>query len=174
MVPFTVCRAWTYAIRGPDLDLRAAGARLLHRGRQFSFGLSRASALMRRSTVLVVEDDPCLRSALLQILTHRGYDVLEAAHGQEGLLLAHDHLPALILTDLAMPILDGWGMIGLLRSDPLTAAIPVIAMSAHPDADLAQGFDVVLPKPTRLDVLLGQIKQLLDRGAPEVPCAAPS
>lgn len=121
------------------------------------------SRTMHTSTVLVVEDDTFLRNALSQILTLRGYTVLQAAHGKEGMLLAQEHLPDLVLTDLSMPVLDGWGMIALLRSDPLTSTTPVIAMSAHPEAEAAQGFDVVLPKPTGLETLLSEIERLLDR-----------
>lgn len=55
-------------------------------------------------------------------------------------------------------------MIALIRSDPLTYTTRVIAMSAHPEAEAAQGFDVVLPKPIRLETLLGEIERLLDPG----------
>lgn len=116
---------------------------------------------MRRPTLLIVEDDFRLRNVFSEVLSRNGYSVLQAANGSEGVLLAQEHLPDLVLTDLSMPVLDGWGVLSAIRSDPRTAAIPVVAVSANLDAEALARFDGALPKPMRLPELLAEVKRRL-------------
>lgn len=123
---------------------------------------------MRRPTLLVVEDDFRLRNVFSEVLSRNGYSVLQAANGREGVFLAQEHLPDLVLTDLAMPILDGWGVLAAIRSDPRTAAIPVVAISANLDAEAIARFDGALRKPMRLPELLAEVERML-RGSAAAP-----
>ncbi len=86
---------------------------------------------MEQRTVLLVEDNEDNRIVYQTILEHRGYRVHEATNGEEGLRLARETLPDVILMDISIPIIDGWTATRLLREDPATAQIPVIALTAH-------------------------------------------
>jgi CheY-like chemotaxis protein len=87
------------------------------------------------STIVVVDDDPDARRLFRLILEHAGHEVVEAADGQAAMdLINPDALPDLITTDLRMPILNGTGLIGRLRSEPRTASIPIVVISSDPDA----------------------------------------
>ena len=87
------------------------------------------------STILVVDDDPDTRSLLRLILETAGHEVVEAAHGRAALeIIQPDPLPDVVLTDLMMPVLDGAALIGRLNSEPRTAAIPIVVVSASSDA----------------------------------------
>jgi DNA-binding response OmpR family regulator len=89
--------------------------------------------------VLVVEDDRVLRRACQASLVQRGFTVLVAADGEEGLRLAREERPDLVLLDLLMPKLDGVGVLRALRADPATAALPVVVLSnSSREADLAE------------------------------------
>jgi CheY-like chemotaxis protein len=82
--------------------------------------------------VLLVEDTPFLRYAFGRLLRLHGFDVCEANDGREALdCLAHFH-PELVLTDLVMPLMNGFDLIRALRSDPKTADVPVVAFTADP------------------------------------------
>src|SRR5579884_2548772 len=83
-----------------------------------------------RRTVLVVDDDPAIVEFLRWVLEEQGYRVLSAVDG-EALRLAHEERPAVILLDLVMPRMDGREVCRRLRADPVTANIPIVAMSAH-------------------------------------------
>jgi CheY-like chemotaxis protein len=94
--------------------------------------------------------------------------VEEARDGLEGLHKARERSPDIILTDLAMPYMDGWEMIGRLKNDERTRRIPIIACSGE-DSPLARrhlAADVILPKPCAPDLLLVETRRLLlPRGA---------
>lgn len=118
------------------------------------------------TTVLVVEDNLMNLELLVQILEDH-YDVLTARDGQQGVDLARDSAPDLIVMDLSLPVLDGWQATIRLKHDPATAAIPVIALTAHamPGDDekaRAAGCDDVLTKPVDEDLLLATLEQHLD------------
>jgi two-component system, cell cycle response regulator DivK len=111
-------------------------------------------------TVLLVEDLDEHRYLYATVLRLAGYRVLEAADGERALALAREALPSLILLDMGLPVLDGWQVIQLLRANPATRAIPVIAVTVHAfpwDATraLELGCTLHMPKPVRPhDVLL--------------------
>lgn len=81
--------------------------------------------------VLLVEDNADSRRVYATILRHHGYSVIEAADGRTGVRLAGESRPHAILMDISLPILDGWRATELIKSDPLTASIPVIVLTAH-------------------------------------------
>lgn len=102
--------------------------------------------------VLVVDDDPSLREVLRLVLETDGHVVLEAAHGKAALkAIQQNALPDVVTTDLTMPILTGEELIRDLRSDPATAAIPIVVISANSDAARALHaaglVEAVLTKP---------------------------
>jgi len=103
------------------------------------------------STALVVDDDSDTRSLVRLILETEGYAVVEAAHGEEALgLIGPNPLPDVIVTDLAMPILNGVALIERLESEPRTAAIPIVVVSASDEARALQTsgrVDAVVRKP---------------------------
>jgi two-component system chemotaxis response regulator CheY len=112
--------------------------------------------------ILIVDDDPAIRATISEVLTDEGYQVAMATNGAEALDAIEQALPALILLDMRMPILDGWGFaraLGVRR-----VAVPVIVMSAAQDARRwaeeirAAG---ALPKPFDLDELLRTVAQVL-------------
>jgi two-component system cell cycle response regulator DivK len=80
--------------------------------------------------LLVADDEEDNRVIFSAILTHHGYNVSLATDGQEALEQARRHAPDLIVMDLQMPVMDGWEATRLLKSDPRTAAIPVVAATA--------------------------------------------
>lgn len=88
--------------------------------------------------VLVVEDVFESRLLLRQILGRLGVTMLEASDGLEGVALARQELPDLILMDLSLPIVDGWEATRRLKADPLTARIPIVIVTAHSMWDEAQ------------------------------------
>ena len=113
--------------------------------------------------VLLVEDNEMNRDMLSRRLTRNGYDVLIAVNGQEGVDMAGSEKPDLILMDMSLPVLDGWEATRRLKADPATAAIPVIALTAHAmDSDrekaLAAGCDDFDTKPIELPRLLEKMK----------------
>jgi CheY-like chemotaxis protein len=115
----------------------------------------------------VVEDSNDTRQLYALALQLDGYIVAEARDGREGLQQARDVVPDLIVTDLAMPIMDGWEMIRCLKADPRTRHIPIIASSAHDARRRTDGPapDVVLRKPFAFDLLLVEARRLLQKRA---------
>jgi CheY-like chemotaxis protein len=112
-----------------------------------------------RPTVLVVDDDPDIRDTVAEVLSEEGYSVQLAGNGREalGILGAIQAKPGLILLDLMMPELDGWGFMAEVEKLPALAAIPVIVFSAHsvnPEAVGALKLCGFLRKPLRLHELL--------------------
>jgi len=103
------------------------------------------------STALVVDDDTEMRSLVRLILETEGYSVVEAAHGEEALgLIGPNPVPDVIVTDLAMPVLNGVALIERLESEPRTATIPIVVVSASDEARALQTsgrVDAVVRKP---------------------------
>jgi CheY-like chemotaxis protein len=105
--------------------------------RAFSRDEASSKALPRTSlsTIMVVDDDPGTRLLLRLILETDGHEIVEAANGDAALgLIDPNPLPDVIMTDLTMPILNGHGLIERIRSEPRTASIPIVVVSANPDA----------------------------------------
>lgn len=86
---------------------------------------------MTDKTILLVEDHEDNRNVYRAILEHFGFRVLVAPDGREGIRMAREHRPDLILMDLSIPHIDGWEATRVLKADQATAEIPVIALSAH-------------------------------------------
>jgi two-component system cell cycle response regulator DivK len=117
-------------------------------------------------TILVVEDHEPSRDALSRRLERRGYRVVAAADGEQAVALARASVPDLILMDLGLPRLDGWGVTRHLKSEPGTRHIPIIVVSAHAggeNAALAAGGDALDTKPVHFEGLLTKIETLLRR-----------
>jgi len=102
--------------------------------------------------ILIVEDNDDNRLLLTQILRYEGYDVIEAVNGKEGVDMAKAHMPDLILMDIQLPVMDGFTAIRMLKNDPDTRHIKVIAITAFAmDGDrekiLDTGVDNYIAKP---------------------------
>jgi len=120
--------------------------------------------------ILIIEDDNSLRSTIKAMLCKHGYEVMEAGTGGEGLELARAQLPDLVLSDVNMAGLDGFGVLKSLRSQPDTAALPVILMTGmpeSPDARFGMERDAgdYLAKPFEMQALVAAIRARLDRQA---------
>jgi CheY-like chemotaxis protein len=148
--------------RGPFDRRRADARRGPRRGRRLTMagqgapGRGRWDPAMevvgmhRKKLILTVDDEAAQRQIFSSYLTFAGYEVIEAANGVEGLRMARDRGPDLILLDIGMPVLDGWGTMVLLGDDPTTSSIPVVALTAY-DLSATQlreaGFCGYLEKP---------------------------
>jgi len=116
--------------------------------------------------VLLVEDNEMNRDMLSRRLQRKGFEVVMALDGAEGVAMAQSENPDLILMDMSLPVLSGWDATRSLKSDPSTRAIPVIALTAHAmesDRQKAKeaGCDDYDTKPINLPVLLKKIEDLL-------------
>ncbi len=122
------------------------------------------------SKILVIEDEGPVRSNLIELLEAEDFAALGAENGRVGVQLAGEQLPDLILCDIMMPELDGYGVLAQLREDPHTATIPLIFLTAKAEmADLRQGMtlgaDDYLTKPFTRDDLLHAISTRLSKQA---------
>jgi CheY-like chemotaxis protein len=112
--------------------------------------------------VLIVDDEFGLADVLASLLDERGYDVAVVINGKLGLASLASRRADLVLVDLMMPVVDGPEMIRQLRADPALARLPVILMTALPEAVPAGGLhDAILVKPFGLDELLEVMARLL-------------
>ena len=117
--------------------------------------------------MLLVEDNEMNRDMLSRRLKRKGFDVVLAVDGQQGLDIARSHSPDLILLDMSLPVKDGWQVAAELKADPALQHIPVIALTAHAMADdrqraLSAGCDDYDTKPVDLPRLLSKMQSLLD------------
>jgi two-component system, sensor histidine kinase and response regulator len=122
------------------------------------------------STILVIEDEQALRDNLMCLLDAENFEVFGAGNGKTGVELAKSHLPDLIICDVKMPLLDGFGVLTALRSTPATTTIPFIFLTAKVDkTDLRQGMELgaddYLTKPFSRKELLAAISVRLERQA---------
>ena len=122
------------------------------------------------TSVLVVEDNLMNLELLVQLLED-DYEVVTARDGQQGVDLARERRPDLIVMDLSLPVLDGWQATGILKADPDCRTIPVIALTAHamPGDDekaRAAGCDDVLTKPIDEELLFETLERHLRRAPP--------
>jgi two-component system cell cycle response regulator DivK len=118
------------------------------------------------ATILLVEDNEMNYDMLSRRLRRKDYDVLIATDGQMGVEMARAEMPALILMDMSLPVLDGWEATRQLKAAAETRAIPIIALTAHAmagdrDRALAAGCDDYDSKPVEFERLLDKIKGLL-------------
>jgi CheY-like chemotaxis protein len=102
--------------------------------------------------ILVIDDDPGSLLVANKMLMHYGATVHQAWNGAEGLKMAREMRPKLIISDLSMPVMDGWDLVRYLKEDPETANITTIALTAHAmsgdrDRAIAAGFNEYLSKP---------------------------
>lgn len=120
--------------------------------------------------LLLVEDNEMNSDMLSRRLIRRGYDVILAVDGAEGVAAARRERPDLILMDMSLPVMNGWDATRALKGDPATRSIPVIALTAHAmSSDQARameaGCDDFDTKPIELQRLLQKIETLLGAGA---------
>ena len=118
--------------------------------------------------ILLVEDNELNRDMLSKRLTRKGYEVIIAVDGQEGIDLAHSGSPHLILMDMSLPIINGWQATEQLKGNAETKHIPVIALTAHAmvgdrEKALQSGCDDYDIKPVEFTRLLEKIERLLPK-----------
>jgi CheY-like chemotaxis protein len=125
-----------------------------------------------RPRILVVEDNDRNLKLVRDVLRHAGFDVVEARSGEQGVALAQEEPPDLVLMDLGLPGIDGSESLRRLRATPSTAAVPVVAVTAYAmpqdrERTLQAGFDGYLTKPIDIRALPNQVRRYL---AAEEPC----
>ena len=118
--------------------------------------------------ILVVEDNAQNRILMRQILTHHGYEVLEAVDGAAGLKMAGEHMPDLILLDLQMPVMGGFTVIRELRKTPELSKLKVVAvtsfaMKGDREKALEAGFDDYVTKPIDTRKFVELVKNIIPR-----------
>lgn len=126
-------------------------------------------------TILVVEDEVSIRQMIRMMLEMSGYRVIEAGDGLEGLEIASEAKPDLIVLDVMMPKLDGFSMCQALRKQPHTQDIPVIMISGDATTDRTQAdyevyADYFLRKPFQFDQLTAQLERLLEKSSSVAAC----
>ena len=122
--------------------------------------------------VLLIEDNEESRDGLSRYLRRKGYEVITAVDGRQGLDLAGAEAPDLIILDMSLPVLDGWEATRQLKGTPTTSGIPIIALTAHAMAGdreraLEAGCDDYDSKPVEFARLLTKIKSLLEKTGPK-------
>ena len=120
------------------------------------------------TTVLIAEDNAINRELLRELLEARGYSVVEACNGQEALHMVEQIHPDLLLLDIAMPVLDGFGVVRKIRENPRLATLPVLAVTAYAmqgdqERVLNSGFDGYLSKPISAVALAEEMDRLLSK-----------
>ncbi|HUL58640.1 MAG TPA: response regulator [Anaeromyxobacteraceae bacterium] len=111
--------------------------------------------------ILVVDDDADFREAICEVLGEAGYPVQQAENGEVALSRVGEELPGIVLLDLKMPVLDGWGVMERMRNDAKAAAVPILILSAYGfewEAELlgAQGY---IPKSVGMDEILDRVRK---------------
>jgi len=116
--------------------------------------------------VLLVEDNEMNRDMLSRRLVRRGFDVIFAMDGQQGVALAKSERPDIILMDMSLPVIDGWEATRRVKADDATKRVPVIGLTAHAmsgdrEKAIAAGCDDYDTKPVELERLIGKMEKLL-------------
>ena len=119
------------------------------------------------ASILIIEDNEINRDMLSRRLERRGFEVLTAEDGQQGIEMTRSESPDLILMDMSLPVLDGWEATRRLKADPELQEIPIIALTAHAMiTDRERAFEVGCDdydtKPVDFPRLLGKIRAILD------------
>jgi two-component system cell cycle response regulator DivK len=122
---------------------------------------------MANERILIVEDNDKNRKLVRDTLQVKGYETIEAETGEDGVRLARERTPALVLMDIQLPGINGITALNQLRADPATRAIPVIAVTASVMTQdrqkiMAAGFDGYQGKPISVKELLETIRRILD------------
>jgi two-component system, cell cycle response regulator DivK len=123
---------------------------------------------MANELILIVEDNPKNLKLVRDTLQVTGYQTIDTETGEEGVRLARERRPALILMDIQLPGINGVEALRQLRADPITSAIPVIAVTASVMTDdrtriMAAGFDGFHGKPISVRQLLATVREILDK-----------
>jgi len=123
---------------------------------------------MANELILIVEDNPKNLKLVRDTLQVKGYQTIEAETGEEGVRLAHDRQPALVLMDIQLPGINGVEALKQLRADPVTSSTPVIAITASVMTQdrtriMAAGFDGFQGKPLSMRELLTTVREILDK-----------
>ena len=126
---------------------------------------------MANELILIVEDNPQSLKLVRDILQVKGYQTLETETGEEGVRLARERQPALILMDIQLPGINGIEALQRLRADPVTSATPVIAVTASVMTQdrsriMAAGFNGFQSKPISVNQLLATVRETLDKSPP--------
>jgi len=119
-----------------------------------------------RSKILVADDNTASRELIREVLEMSGYEVVEASDGADAVSRARENAPDLLLVDIQMPNLDGYGVLRELRADPGTSGLPVVALTAFAmqgdrERALDAGFDGYISKPVEIAALRREIKRFL-------------
>jgi two-component system cell cycle response regulator DivK len=122
------------------------------------------------STILIVEDNEKNMKLVRDVLQAKGYVTIEAVTGEDGVRLATEHVPDLILMDIQLPGISGIETLRVLRENPGTAKIPAIAVTASVMQQdrkhiMEAGFDGYLGKPINLKEFLDAVRDMLARNA---------
>jgi CheY-like chemotaxis protein len=117
--------------------------------------------------VLLVEDNEMNRDMLSRRLVRRGFEVVFAVDGQQGVDLARSEKPDIILMDMSLPVMDGWEATRRVKADDVTRGVPVIGLTAHAmsgdrEKAIEAGCDDYDTKPVELDRLIEKMQRLLD------------
>lgn len=128
----------------------------------------------KTARILVVDDSEVTRAILARTLRGAGFEVLEARDGAEGALTALRERPAVVVTDLEMPTMDGFPLLRLLKADPLSSHIPVLILTSHGEAasrfwSLRTGADAYLTKDYRPQQLVATVARLVEASQSAVP-----
>ena len=123
---------------------------------------------MANELILVVEDDEKSRKLVRDVLTFKGYEIVEAETGEEGVRLAQERRPGLVLMDIRLPGIDGVEALRRLRAEETTRGISVMAMTASVMSEdrqkiMAAGFDGYQSKPINVTDFVAAVAQLLER-----------
>jgi two-component system cell cycle response regulator DivK len=126
---------------------------------------------MANELILIVEDNEKNLKLVRDVLQYRGYQTIEAGTGEEGVRLAKERNPDLVLMDIQLPGIDGITALGQLRADASTRAIPVIAVTASAMTHdrkkiMAAGFDGYQSKPIKVREFMDAVREMLDRREP--------
>ena len=121
---------------------------------------------MTKGTVLLVEDDRDNRTIYRTILEHSEYAVVEAQDGEAAIQLAQEVMPDAILMDISIPVIDGWEATRRLKGNPVTARIPIVALTAHAlhtDRAMAErvGCDGFLAKPVEPRRVVEEVERVI-------------
>ncbi len=121
---------------------------------------------VRMAKILIVEDNEMNRDMLSRRLERRGFEIVIAVDGQEGIERTRSEQPDLILLDMSLPVMDGWEAASILKKEPATAAIPIIALTAHAmsgdrERALEVGCDDYDVKPIEFERLLEKMRHFL-------------
>jgi CheY-like chemotaxis protein len=120
--------------------------------------------------ILVAEDNPASSELIMEVLSGRGYEIIEACDGREALEKIEETEPDLVLLDIQLPILDGFAVLSQLRQNPRFASLCVVALTANVmkedrEKGLRAGFDAYIGKPIDAAALRLQVAELLLKGS---------